>query len=268
LDISPVNPNVYYAGTDDGRVWRSTDAGSNWLNISAGLPVRWVTRVTADRFAASDVYVTLSGFTRDETAVHVYRSTNQGATWTPIAANLPDVPANDILVDPTDPYTLYLATDAGVWATRNRGARWFPLGDGMPVQTVFDLSLHAASRTLVAATHGRGQWTLDLTGLPTDVAETRATDSLGLGAPSPNPSRGRVRLALSHQDGFGALDVAVYDVAGRRLRTLHGGEVTAGAQAIEWDGRDERGARVAAGIYFVRAAAGSSVRMQRIVRIE
>lgn len=268
LDISPVNSSVYYAGTDDGRVWRSVDGGNNWVNISAGLPVRWVTRVAADRFAASDVYVTLSGFTRDEPLVHVYRSTNQGETWTPIAANLPDVPANDILVDPADPYTLYLATDAGVWATRNRGASWFPLGDGMPVQTVFDLSLHAASRTLVAATHGRGQWTLDLTGLPTDVVESRATSPLRLGPPSPNPSHGRVRFALEHQDGAAAMDVAVYDVAGRRLRTLHRGLIAAGGHAIEWDGRDASGDRVAAGVYFVRAAAGSSVRMQRVVRIE
>ncbi len=268
LDISPVNSAVYYAGTDDGRVWRSTDSGNNWVNISTGLPVRWVTRVTADRFAASDVYVTLSGFTRDEPFVHVYRSTNQGGTWTPIASNLPDVPANDILVDPTDRYTLYLATDAGVWATRNRGASWFPLGDGMPVQTIFDLSLHAASRTLVAATHGRGQWTLDLTGLPTDVAATNSTDQLRLGAPSPNPSRGPVRFALTHQEAAGALDVALYDVSGRRLRTLHRGVANAGATSIEWDGRDARGDQVAAGVYFVRAATGSAVRMQRVVRVE
>src|SRR6185503_6062647 len=58
LAISPVNASLYYAGTDDGRVWRSTNAGGSWTNISTGLPVRWVTRVTADPVSANTVYVT------------------------------------------------------------------------------------------------------------------------------------------------------------------------------------------------------------------
>ncbi len=62
LAISPVSPRIYLAGTDDGRVWRSRDAGSTWENISAGLPVRYVTRVTADPADSNVVYVTHSGF--------------------------------------------------------------------------------------------------------------------------------------------------------------------------------------------------------------
>ncbi len=169
LDISPLSSSTYFAGTDDGRVWRSTDAGSAWIDISAGLPIRWVTRVVADPASASTVYVTLSGFTLDEGESHVYRSTNLGATWTAIGAELPNSPANDLVVAPWDPLTLFAATDVGVYATRNLGATWYPLGQGLPLQAINDLNLHAPTRTLVAATHGRSQWRLDLNQMPLAV---------------------------------------------------------------------------------------------------
>src|SRR5256885_15614909 len=100
--------NRYSAGTDDGKVWRSQNAGGVWTDITAGLPVRWVTRVTADPSNAAIVYVTLSGFSLDEYAAHVYRSVDSGATWTAIGGHLPDIPAHDIVVDPTDTNRLYL----------------------------------------------------------------------------------------------------------------------------------------------------------------
>jgi photosystem II stability/assembly factor-like uncharacterized protein len=270
LDISPVDAGVYYAGTDDGRVWRSTNAGSTWEEISTGLPQRWVTRVAADRFDAQVVYATLSGFGLDESLPHVYRSANQGTTWSSIAANLPDVPVNDLVVDSIDPSTLFVATDVGVYASRNGGAGWFPLGSGMPVQTVFDLDLHVSSHLLVAATHGRGMWRLDLSGLPTDVAQGPAGE-LRLGLPFPNPSRRDVSLRLD-LGAAAAPDaralVTVYDVSGRRIRVLHSGPVSAGSATLTWDGRDVRGVPVAAGVYFACAQVGESTRLQRIVRVE
>jgi hypothetical protein len=269
LAISPVNPLAYYAGTDDGRVWRSPDAGGSWIEISAGLPVRSVTRVVPDPVTAGVVYVTLSGFGEDEHLAHVYRSTNDGATWTSIGGPLPDAPANDLVVDPADPNTLFLATDMGVYVTRNLGSGWEPLGTGMPLQTVFDLSFHTASRTLVAATHGRSQWTLDLsvwpnTGVPGDAVAPR----LALAPPVPNPSRGRVALALE-LGGASSAEVAIYDAAGRRVRGLHSGPAAGPRLALVWDGLDASGHRAAPGVYFARASApGGATSVQRIVRVE
>ena len=74
IDISPVSPLIYYVGTDDAQVWRSRDAGASWENISAGLPVRYVTRVTADPVDSMVVYVTHSG---PNSEVTVYTATRQ-----------------------------------------------------------------------------------------------------------------------------------------------------------------------------------------------
>jgi photosystem II stability/assembly factor-like uncharacterized protein len=267
LEISPADTALYYAGTDDGRVWRSENAGATWSEISAGLPVRYVTRVTADPADPQVAYVTLSGFGLDEPLAHVYRTTDRGGTWTSIAAGLPDVPANDVLVDPADTATLYLATDVGVYATRDLGAGWFPLGAGMPAQAVFDLTLHAPSRTLVAATHGRSQWRLDLGALPAAAGRAAAAPRLALGAPAPNPSRGTVAFALELPNAT-AIDVAVYDPQGRRVATLRRGALGAGRHALAWDGRDAAGRRVGPGVYFVRASAGGASATRRVVRAD
>jgi photosystem II stability/assembly factor-like uncharacterized protein len=266
LAISPVDSATYYAGTDDGRVWRSTNSGGNWTNISAGLPVRYVTRVTPDPVSAAVVYVTLSGFGIDEHLAHVYRSDSRGDSWVSIAGNLPDVPANDVLVDPIYPQTLYLATDVGVYSTVNGGAAWFPLGNGMPIQTVFDLSFHPGSRMLAAATHGRSQWTLMVGSAPLAVRETAAPPQIQLSGPRPQPSRGAVRLELELPRAT-SLDVAIYDAGGRRVRALASGSRAAGRQALTWDGTDDRGRTVAPGVFFVRANAGGAIATRRVIRV-
>jgi hypothetical protein len=224
-----------------------------------------VPRVTADPADPAGVYATFSGFSQDELASHVYRSTNRGGTWTSISANLPDVPANDIVVDPLDPQTLFIATDVGVYASRNRGQSWYPLARGIPLQTVFDLTLHSASRTLVAATHGRSQWRLDLAPLPTGVESVRPT-ALRLAAPAPNPSRGAVETSLE-VSAASPVDVSIYDPAGRRVRTLIDRTLEPGRHRISWDGSDERGTR-RPGVFFLRAVARDGVAVRRITLVD
>ncbi len=266
LSISPADTTVYYAGTDDGRVWRTINRGGSWTEITAGLPGRWVTRVTADPADAQVVYVTLSGFTTDNPAALVYRSASQGAAWTNVSGNLPNFPGNDLVVDPADTQTLYLATDLGVWITRNQGSTWYSLGQGLPLQAVLDLTLHAASRQLFAFTHGRSAWKLDLTAMPAGVPAAAVT-RLALSPAWPNPARGTVRMSIEIAQAASA-EVAIYDVIGRRVSTLHEGALAAGRHDLAWDRRDARGARAAAGVYFVRAVVGGATRTQRLVLVD
>ncbi len=175
------------------------------------------------------------------------------------------MPANDILVDPLDPNRLYLGTDVGVYTTRNLGATWYPLGQGMPVQTVFDLTLHSASRTLVAATHGRSQWKIDLTSLPTAVPPA-PPGPVALSPPQPNPSRGTARFSLALPTAQ-RVEVAVFDIAGRRVRTLYSGFADAGRMSLSWDGFDAGGGRAPAGVYLVRARAQGALETQRLIRV-
>jgi hypothetical protein len=77
---------------------------------------------------------------------------------------------------------------------------------------------------------------------------------LGLALAGANPVRDAAHFAfvLPREQ---AIELAVYDAAGRRRRTLASGVVGAGRHIATWDGRDGGGERVAAGIYFARLAA-------------
>lgn len=87
-------------------------------------------------------------------------------------------------------------------------------------------------------------------------------------APSPNPFRDATRLAFAVPAGGGEGEVAVFDVSGRRVATLARGPFAEGALALTWDGRDAAGARVRAGMYFVRAHIAGAEWTRSVLRVE
>jgi hypothetical protein len=226
-----------------------------------------VTRVVPDPIDSQVVYATLSGIGMDEPLAHVYRSSDRGTTWTPISSNLPDIPVNDLIVDPTDPNRLFIATDVGVYTSADLGGYWYPLGQGMPLQAVVDLSFHPVARRLVAATHGRSQWVLDLNEMPVAVPPAPGIVRPRLALAGANPFANEARLSLDLA-APGHVRVAVYDAAGRQVRVLASRSFAAGRHPITWDGRDERGRAMPGGIYFVRAMTGTyGSEVKRIVKV-
>jgi hypothetical protein len=163
IDASPVNPQVLYAGTDDANVWRTLDGGTNWTSISAGLPQRWCTRVTAHPDSENVVYVAFSGYKYLDYMPHLFRSSDYGTTWSDIGAGLPEGPINDVRVDPDHPAILYVGTDFGVYYSLNDGGTWAALGTGLPTSSIADLQITTGTpRYLVAGTHGRSMWKYSL----------------------------------------------------------------------------------------------------------
>jgi len=73
-----------------------------------------------------------------------------------------------------------------------------------------------------------------------------------LGHSSPNPFNPVTSVDYDIPTGGGSVDIAVFDVAGRRITTLYSGHHDPGTHRVTWDGRDSRGRSVASGIYFVR----------------
>ena len=90
---------------------------------------------------------------------HVFRTTDFGAHWTNVSANLPNAPVNAIEVDwRTSPATLYAATDVGVFWSQSGGLSWNNTSVGMPSLMVVDVKLDPVADKLLAATHGRGMY--------------------------------------------------------------------------------------------------------------
>ena len=117
------------------------------------------------------VYATVMGFGYP----HLYRSTNAGATWTNISANLPNAPANSVAVDPNNPLIVYVALDTGVYVTTDvtscvnaatgvTGSCWGVLGTSLPNAPV--LSLVASKGIAGGILRGRHVWTRHLADAP------------------------------------------------------------------------------------------------------
>jgi photosystem II stability/assembly factor-like uncharacterized protein len=154
------DPNRILAGTDDGRLWFTTNLGGNWTQVTdPDVPGTWVTRVTVDPTNALTAYATFSGFRSGVALPYVLKTADGGTTWSSIVGNLPQAPVNDLVVVGS---SLYVATDVGVFVSSNSGGKWRSAGRNLPNVPVTDLEYRAASNALYAATFGRGMYMLQL----------------------------------------------------------------------------------------------------------
>ncbi|MFZ1322217.1 MAG: T9SS type A sorting domain-containing protein [Ignavibacteria bacterium] len=247
VDVAKSDPNVIYCGTDDANVWRTTDSGGNWTKINSGLPYRWVTRVTVHPDSANVCYVTLSGYKVDSTGSHIFRTTNFGDTWNSISGNLPDAPINDVIIDPANTNTLYIATDINVMYSTNLGAVWNILSAGIPSNVpCHDLTFHAPTRTLVVWTHGRSAFKiiLPLTG----IESTSNIIPLGihLAQNYPNPFNPKTVISYELQfTNYELVNLKIFDVLGNEVAVLVNENQRAGSYSVEFDGSN-----FSSGIYF------------------
>lgn len=176
ITVAPSDSSKLYAGTSDGLIWQISNALSNPASMhkisQPGLqPARFVAAIAVDPLNSQSAFVAYSGFSCPGVSGcdglgHIFFTNNSGASWTKVDGNLPDIPVNSIVIDPEDTSdnTVYVGTDSGVYATANApagtGTTWSVLSSGLPNSEVLSLKLSKTSRTLVAATHGRGMWSL------------------------------------------------------------------------------------------------------------
>jgi len=161
IDESPFRAGLIYAGTDDGRLWRTKDGGENWEYIrKKPMPERWISRIVSSKYQMGRVYVTQTGRRDDDAAVYIWRSDDFGESWEDISSNIPIGPVNVIREDPRNKDILYAGSDVGVYVSLDEGKSWEILGD-LPCTYVHDLKIHPRENLIIIATHGRGMFVLD-----------------------------------------------------------------------------------------------------------
>lgn len=144
--------------------------------------------------------------------------------------------------DVGDDYVSFATGDAGAWDLQTVSTFAEVMGSARPVLELdYD----------------------DATAVEDGAALARAT--LRLMTPTPNPFNPSTRIEFELDRDEGWVEISVYDLAGRRVRTLHTGAVTAGSHEVEWTGRDERGRSVASGVYLVRLATAEESVTKRAV---
>src|SRR5581483_11834920 len=179
---------IVWVGTNNGLVQVTQNAGqlasATFTNVTASpLPNRFVTDIAVDPNNSQRAIVVYSGFNANtpSTTGHVFITNNLGASWTNISGNLPDVPVTSVAINPNVANVYYIGTDIGVFRTADGGTTWSALSSGMPKVAVFMLRYHNASKTLVAATHGRGMYKLDVSSDSSASADIAASLSATAG---------------------------------------------------------------------------------------
>lgn len=260
---SPLDRDLLYTGSDDGTIQRTRDGGRHWTDITANVaglpPMLNISGIVASRHAAGRVYATVDGHFDDDYRPYVFVSENYGQTWRSIGAGLPATSVHRIREHPGNANLLVVGTEMGVYASFDRGGRWTTLGANMPRVPVYDLLFHEKANALVAGTHGRSIWVLDhiealeqITpeapsggGRIFPIPPARQTPIFGgqfwFGAGeffAPNPPVGAVVSYYLPQENPGGVEIAIWDAAGKTVRTLRGPS-QAGLNRACWDLRRE-----------------------------
>lgn len=162
LAESVLQPGLLWAGTDDGRVHVSLDAGGTWHDVTPAELPEWtyVSVVEPSPHDTAVAYLAGHRYKLDDAAPYVFRTADGGQHWTRIVAGIPeDDWVRVVRADPVVPRLLYCGTETGVYASGDDGATWRRANANLPAAPIYDLAVHG--NDLVAATHGRSFWVLD-----------------------------------------------------------------------------------------------------------
>jgi photosystem II stability/assembly factor-like uncharacterized protein len=172
LAESYMRPGYLQAGTDDGNVWVTKSDGASWEQIPmtrfAGIPTGdvYVSRIEPSHFDSLTFYITFDNHRWNDFTPYLYVTNDYGKTFRSLAGALPKETTSDFVhVVREDPYNkdlLFVGTSRAVYFSLNRGQNWQRFMSGMPTVPVYDLKIHPRDRELIAATHGRSFWIVDI----------------------------------------------------------------------------------------------------------
>ena len=168
LAQSTADPNVLWAGADDGWIHVSRDRGKQWVRVDQNIATGphgegFVSKIEPSRAAAGTAYAAYDLHYRDDPRPYLFKTTDFGKTWTSITSNLPAW-GNTYVIreDPRNPRVLYVGTEGGLFVSLDGGARWLRWKGTLPHTGVRSLAVQARDRELVVGTFGRAIWVADI----------------------------------------------------------------------------------------------------------
>jgi len=222
LAVSPTNSLVLYAAkrvryefSYPGKVYKTTNGGTSWTNITAGLPDSlYYTGIEVNETDPNTAYICMAGFSAGN---KVYRTTNGGTNWTNISYNLPNVPLNCIKQIPGTG-NLIVATDLGVYTLESGTTTWFNNSLGLPNVIISDIEFNIALNKTYVSTFGRGIWETSysvITGLSQNKKDAVAYFNL-----FPTLNKGSFTLTFENE---AERTLEIIDVMGRmvHIQKLH-----------------------------------------------
>ncbi len=175
---SPHNARTIWAGTDDGKVWVTHDVGGHWNDITPGALTPWskVGIIDASSLDSHTAYIAVDRHRLNDYRPYIYRTHDDGRSWTAIASGIPDGSfVNVVRADTKAPGLLYAGTERGIYISFDDGGHWQSFQRNLPMTSVRDIDVHG--NDLVIATHGRGFYVMDDIASLRQIAQTPVTSN-------------------------------------------------------------------------------------------
>tara|TARA_Y100001933_G_scaffold259359_1_gene309056 strand:+ start:70983 stop:74216 length:3234 start_codon:yes stop_codon:yes gene_type:complete len=166
IEPSPVEKDMLWVGTDDGRVHYTQNGGETWVEVSQnikGLPKgSWIPQIKASKNNKGEALLIANDYRRFNYTPYAYRTKDYGKTWTRIVdENDVESYTLSIVEDPKNPNLMFLGTDDGLYVSFDAGNKWQKWTEGYPTVSTKDLVIHPREQDLVIGTFGRAAWVLD-----------------------------------------------------------------------------------------------------------
>ena len=242
---------LIWAGTDDGKVWYTRDAGLHWNDVTknvAGMPpMAVISKIEPSHFDPAVAYVVADFHLMDNRDPWVYKTADYGKTWRKISDGLPKghplAYARVVAENPNRQGMLFVGTGNALYYTLNDGATWKPLQEGLPHAPVSWVVVQKQAHDLVLSTYGRGLYIMeDITPLEQGMMES-SNEPVRLVAPRPayrEPRGGAAWLSYALQTApKGPVQMEILDANGAVIRKLPPANARAGLNRTAWDMRHE-----------------------------
>ncbi|MFD0861379.1 hypothetical protein ACFQ1M_04105 [Sungkyunkwania multivorans] len=166
IEPSPIEKDMLWVSTDDGKVHYTTNGGASWTDVTKnikGLPAgTWIPQIKASNKNKGEALLIANDYRRYNYTPYAFRTKNYGKTWERI------VDQNDvqsytlsIVEDPINSNLLFLGTDDGLYVSLDAGNKWQKWTEGFPTVSTKDLVIQPREHDLVIGTFGRAAWVLD-----------------------------------------------------------------------------------------------------------
>ncbi|MEL7121566.1 MAG: glycosyl hydrolase, partial [Bacteroidota bacterium] len=158
---SPLEKDLIWIGTDDGKLWVTKDGGKKWNDVTPDGPkLNMMNCIDVHPTKEGVAYVAATSYKFGDYTPYLYKTTNYGKSWEIITDGIPEnYYTRAIRADHKRDGLLYAGTEWGMYVSFNDGKNWVPFQLNLPITAIRDL--HVRDNMLIAATHGRSFWMID-----------------------------------------------------------------------------------------------------------